>query len=119
MDVYISNTSHPLHMFEYTQENNMKGITLKLPPSGWLAHTWQHLSLPIDDDDYSFPMSTAWDRMDRLELYYAWPHWRQPRTDYVRVRNIFLRSRQPHARGHGPPCKEVGARTEAQARRQW
>ena len=64
--MYVSNESHVLHIFEYTKENNNKGMQFNIPaPSGgWRVHTWHSLVLPIADSVYSFPMSTPWDAMD-------------------------------------------------------
>ena len=115
LDVYVTNASHPLHIFEFTKENNLKGISLKIPAptSGWIEHMWHHFSLPIGDSAYSYPMSTPWDRMDRLELYYLFPHPAQSRSDYIRVRNVFLRSRRTFVTGRqglqvaAEPCKDA------------
>ena len=41
---------------------------------------------------YSYPASTPWHAMDRLELYYSNPSARQPAGDYIRIRNVFVRS---------------------------
>ena len=62
LDVYVTNASHPLHIFEYTKENNLKGLNIAIPtpPGGWQEHTWHHFALPIEDNFYSFPMSTPW-----------------------------------------------------------
>ena len=94
LEVYVSNESHALATFEYTKDNNKLGLTFVVPPpaGGWRAHTWQPLVLPIRDRHYSFPRLTPWDNMDRLELYYAHPHQQQQRGDYVRIRNVYLRS---------------------------
>ena len=116
LEVYISNASHPLHIFEYTKENNMHGLQFSVgqPPGGWKAHTWLSLVIPITDSEYSYPMSTPWERMDRLELYYGNPAANQPRGDYIRIRNVFLRSTRSFGRKrpNGPPrrhqkCSEL------------
>ena len=101
LEVYVSNESHPLHIFEYTKENNAKGLqfTIPTPEHGWREHTWHSISVPIAETAYSFPQSTPWDRMDRLELYYKNPAPTQPRGDYVRIRNVFLRSTRSYGRG--------------------
>ena len=101
LEVYVSNESHPLHIFEYTKENNAKGLqfTIPAPEHGWREHTWHSISVPIAETAYSFPQSTPWDRMDRLELYYKNPAPTQPRGDYVRIRNVFLRSTRSYGRG--------------------
>ena len=140
LEVYVSNASHTLHIFEYTKDNNQKGIqfTVKAPHGGWRMHEWHMISVPISptrdsssgpspgpgpgpgpgpdpgpspgpspdpmcnqvpitDTEYSFPMSTPWERMDRLELYYANPAASQPRGDYIRIRNVFLRSSRSYS----------------------
>jgi len=120
LEVYVSNASHVLHIFEYTKENNLKGLQFQIPPpaGGWRIHTWHAIVVHIPDSIYSFPMSTPWDEMDRLELYYKNPRPSQPKGDYIRIRNVFLRStRSYHARGHGGggqdfneryrPCREI------------
>ena len=69
------------------------------PAGGWREHTWHAIVVHIPDSIYSFPMSTPWDEMDRLELYYKNPRPNQPRGDYIRIRNVFLRStRSYHSR---------------------
>lgn len=50
---------------------------------------------------YSYPGSTPWDDMDRLELYYSDPSSQQPRGDYVRLRNMFVRSTRSFYRAAG------------------
>ena len=116
LEVYVSNESHPLHIFEYTKDNNQKGLqfAVQAPPDGWRTHTWHDIVVPIGDSEYSFPMSTPWDRMDRLELYYANPAASQPRGDYIRIRNVFIRSTRSFGRlgGSQPPrrhqkCSEL------------
>lgn len=116
LEVYVSNASHTLHIFEYTKDNNQKGIqfAVKPPPgSGWRTHEWHAISVPITDTEYSFPMSTPWENMDRLELYYANPAATQPRGDYIRIRNVFLRSSRSYSQrkpGLQQKCSElVGA----------
>jgi len=49
LEVYCSNESHPLAIFEYSKDNNAKGLTFPIPPpaGGWAVHTWHALSLPI------------------------------------------------------------------------
>ena len=49
LEVYVSNESHPLHIFEYTKENNAKGLqfTIPAPEHGWREHTWHSISVPI------------------------------------------------------------------------
>ena len=38
MEVFVSNTSHVLHVFEYTKENNVKGVQFLIPqPPGGVA----------------------------------------------------------------------------------
>jgi len=113
-DVYVSNASHPLAIFEYTKENNVKGFTFSLPPppGGWMAHTWQSFVLPIRDGAYSFPLSTPWDDMNRLELYYANPSPHQPRGDYIRIRHVYLRSTSTH-----PPDTALGPSAAVPPRR--
>ena len=116
LEVYVSNASHTLHIFEYTKDNNQKGIQFEVKPppggGGWRTHEWHAISVPITDTEYSFPMSTPWENMDRLELYYSNPAATQPRGDYIRIRNVFLRSSRSF---HGKPglqqkCSElVGA----------
>jgi len=59
-------------------------------------------------------MSTPWDAMDRLELYYANPSPQQLRGDYVRIRNVYLRSTRSYAHGAEEheryrPCKELAS----------
>ncbi|KAL3931749.1 MAG: hypothetical protein SGPRY_000993 [Prymnesium sp.] len=123
LEVFISNASHPLSSFEYTkvcalpiaplfgrsfpsdwlrtsQLNNHHGITVNVPrpAGGWQKRTWYSLVLPISDRHYSFPMSTPWDLMDRLELYYGNQNPHQPRGDYIRVRHIYLRSTRSYMR---------------------
>jgi len=116
LEVYVSNASHHLHIFEYTKENNMHGLQFSVgqPTEGWKPHTWLSLVVPITDSEYSYPMSTPWERMDRLELYYANPAASQLRGDYVRIRNVFLRSTRSFGRKqrNGPPrrhqkCSEL------------
>jgi len=119
LEVYISNTTHPLSIFEYTKENNAKGLTftLKPPEGGWTTHTWHSLVLPITDRSYSFPRSTPWDAMDRLELYYGNPSPLQQHGDYVRIRNVYIRSTSTHSADGADgvftgaelrrPCKEL------------
>ena len=116
LEVYVSNASHTLHIFEYTKDNNQKGIqfAVKPPPGGgWRTHEWHAISVPITDTEYSFPMSTPWENMDRLELYYANPAANQPRGDYIRIRNVFLRSSRSYSQrklGLQHKCSElVGA----------
>ena len=116
LEVYVSNASHTLHIFEYTKDNNQKGIqfAVKPPPGGgWRTHEWHAISVPITDTEYSFPMSTPWENMDRLELYYANPAATQPRGDYIRIRNVFLRSSRSYSQrkpGLQQKCSElVGA----------
>lgn len=111
LDVYISNASHPLNIFEYTKENNLKGVTLSVPTpaDGWTEHTWHQISIPISDQHYSFPMSTPWDSMDRLELYYADPNPLQRRGDYVRIRNVYLRSTRSYRNNKGRIVSKVHA----------
>ncbi|KAL1524388.1 hypothetical protein AB1Y20_019283 [Prymnesium parvum] len=100
LDVFISNISHHLHKFEYTKENNRHGVTLSIPrpAGGWRTMTWHSLVIPITDAHYSYPMSTPWDRMDRLELYYSQPSPFQPKGDFVRIRNVYLRSSRSYSR---------------------
>jgi len=74
-------------------------MTLSVPPpsGGWKSHTWHEMTLAIEDGHYNHPFSTPWEDMDRLELYYADPSPHQPRgVDYVRIRNVFLRSTQSY-----------------------
>ena len=94
LEVYVSNASHTLHIFEYTKDNNQKGIqfAVKPPPGGgWRTHEWHAISVPITDTEYSFPMSTPGEH-GPPQLYYANPAANQPRGDYIRIRNVFLRS---------------------------
>ena len=113
LEVYVSNASHTLHIFEYTKDNNQKGIqfAVKPPPGGgWRTHEWHAISVPITDTEYSFPMSTPWENMDRLELYYANPAANQPRGDYIRIRNVFLRSSRSYSQrklGLQHKCSEL------------
>ena len=116
LEVYVSNASHTLHIFEYTKDNNQKGIQFEVKPppggGGWRTHEWHPISVPITDTEYSFPMSTPWENMDRLELYYSNPAATQPRGDYIRIRNVFLRSSRSFHRKPGlqQKCSElVGA----------
>jgi len=94
MEVFVSNTSHVLHVFEYTKENNVKGVQFLIPqpPGGWRAATWHSFSIPIQDAYYYYPGLTPWDSMDRLELYYSSPSPKQRRGDYIRIRNVYVRS---------------------------
>jgi hypothetical protein len=103
LEVYVSNSSHPLHIFEYTKDNNQKGIqfTVRAPAEGWRTHHWHSIVVPITDSEYSFPMSTPWEKMDRLELYYANPAATQPRGDYIRIRNVYVRSSRSYSRSLG------------------
>ena len=122
LEVYVSNESHALATFEYTKDNNKLGLTFVVPPpaGGWRAHTWQPLVLPIRDRHYSFPRLTPWDNMDRLELYYAHPHQQQQRGDYVRIRNVYLRSstQAPSSEtARYTPCHDLAPVDHAPARR--
>jgi len=96
LEVYVSNRSHALHIFEYTKENNAKGVQFALPTplGGWKANVWHSFSVPIHDSNYYFPASTPWDSMDRLELYYMSPSPHQVRGEFIRIRNVFVRSTQ-------------------------
>lgn len=107
----------PRALFEYTKDNNVKGINIELPiPSGgWREHTWHSFRIPITEAMYSFPASTPWDDMDRLELYYAYPHHLQPRGDYVRLRNVYVRSTRSFSalQGAGADTGGVGISKDA------
>ena len=94
MEIFVSNESHALDTFEYTKWNNKGGIALKVPPpkGGWRARTWHSIDIPLEDSHYSYPQSTPWGQMDRLELYYTLPHREQKKGDFVRIRNVFVRS---------------------------
>mmetsp|Transcript_18934 Transcript_18934/g.56528 ORF Transcript_18934/g.56528 Transcript_18934/m.56528 type:complete len:290 (+) Transcript_18934:851-1720(+) len=114
LEVYLSNASHPLKIFEYTKENNLRGININVPTpaGGWKEHTWHEMALPIDDSHYNHPASTPWEHMDRLELYYADPSPFQPRgVDYVRIRNVYLRSTQSFRNSKARPQGAAGAQT--------
>ena len=119
LDVWPSNASHSIGTFEFTKENNAKGLAFQIPApkGGWREQTWNSISVDLTEEHYSYPQSTPWDDMDRLELYYRFPSFRQPLGNYVRVRNIFLRSsrafRHPaNIMGRGRqarrPCKATG-----------
>jgi hypothetical protein len=94
MELYLSNASHPLLTFEYTRENNDRGIILTVPKprGGWTAHEWHFVSLRISSEHHASPSATPWENMDRLELYYANPSNRQRPGSYVRIRNVYIRS---------------------------
>ena len=62
------------------------------PPGGWREHTWHSITVHLSEMHYSYPASTPWHAMDRLELYYSNPSARQPAGDYIRIRNVFVRS---------------------------
>lgn len=115
MEIYVSNASHHLHIFEYTKENNQKGIqfTVPTPAGGWVAHHWHSFTIPVREAMYTFPMSTPWDAMNRLELYYAYPHAAQLRGDYVRIRNVYVRSSRSYQKAAGltseKSCKELSS----------
>jgi len=100
LEVYVSNASHVLQLFEYTKENNAMGVQLTVPtPSGgWRAATWTPLTIPITDSSYAYPATTPWDHMDRLELYYSNPNPQQVRGDYIRIRNVYVRSTRSYNR---------------------
>jgi hypothetical protein len=82
------------------------------PDGGWRPHTWLFVRLPIGPADYNRPKQTPWHEMDRLELYYSNAHEGQPRGEYIRVRQIFLRSMRSY---HGAasivdkPCRDLSA----------
>jgi len=94
MQIYCSNGSHHLSVFEYTKENNLFGLNFRIasPSEGWVPHKWHNIVVQVDDSFYSDPQSTPWENMDRLELYYSAPSPKQRRGDYIRIRNVFLRS---------------------------
>ena len=107
------------------------------PPGGWRAQEWISHTIPVLDSSYSFPMSTPWDAMDRLELYYSNPlaglqHGVLARNrvgvtiDSVRLRNIYLRSRRsfgsssrsrfPFSPSHADQAATVGSGRSPPAR---
>ena len=114
LDVYVSNVSHTLDVFEYTKENNRYGVNVRLPQpqGGWRDHTWHSLSVPITSAHYSLPSTTPWGSMDRLELYYKAPHYPQPFGDYVRIRNVYMRSTRTF-------CARARMLTVGRPRRRW
>ena len=69
MEVFVSNASHVLHVFEYTKENNVKGVQFLIPqpPGGWRASTWHSFTIPTQvprgplttSDDLSWPLMTS------------------------------------------------------------
>ena len=117
LEVFASNASHGLHIFEYTKENNAKGIQFTIPapkPSGWRPSTWHSFSIPLHESYYSQAASTPWHNMDRLELYYASPSPNQPRGDIIRLRNVYVRStssfkarRAGNVKRDTRPCSEI------------
>ena len=58
LEVYVSNASHTLHIFEYTKDNNQKGIqfTVRAPAEGWRTHHWHSIVVPITDSEYSLSL---------------------------------------------------------------
>lgn len=110
LEVYVSNEQHTLTTFEYTKENNQKGVqfTLPVPTGGWRDHTWQLVSVPLSERHYSFPSMTPWDRMDRLELYYSSPSSQQQLGDYIRLRNVYVRSTRSFRGAIGADGSEGG-----------
>jgi hypothetical protein len=62
-----------------------------------VSNTWHSFMLPITERAYSFPMTTPWDSMNRLELYYANPSAEQPKGDHIRLRHVYLRSTSTHS----------------------
>ena len=115
LDVYVSNVSHHLDVFEYTKETNRYGVNVRTPdpPGGWHSHTWHSISIPITSAHYSLPSMTPWGSMDRLELYYSAPHYSQPLGNYVRIRNVYMRSTRTFSRARADA--DGGSRS----RRRW
>ena len=59
LEVYVSNESHALHIFEYTKENNKRGLNFQIPaPSGgWREHTWHSIVVHLNESHYKSPSS--------------------------------------------------------------
>ena len=112
LEVYVSNETHSLYIFEYTKENNRQGINIPVPPpaGGWREHTWHSLVIPLGLNDYSYPASTPWEAMDRLELYYSSPHPAQKHGDYIRMRNVYVRSTRSFRRLAGDGSRALRER---------
>ena len=112
LEVYVSNESHVLHIFEYTKENNQKGVNFQIPSplGGWREHTWHSFTIHLSEQHYSYPASTPWHVMDRLELYYGAPHHTQPLGDYIRIRNVYVRSTRSFRRLAGESSKGLKQR---------
>ena len=101
LEVFTSNVSHPLTIFEYTKFNNEKGLSVKVPTpaEGWKSFQWQTISIPIEESSYIYPKQTPWDDMDRLELYYGNGYLQQGRGDFIRIRKVYIRSSRVFGRG--------------------
>ena len=54
--------------------------------------------------------------MDRLELYYGAPHHTQPLGDYIRIRNVYVRSTRSYRRLAGESAKGLQRDTRAKCR---
>ena len=97
-------------MIEFTQENNPKGLLLNVPEplAGWQPHTWHHIVIPILERHYSFPKSTDWAAMDRMELYYSNQDYKSVGSDFIRIRRMFIRSREADMNSASIPwCVDV------------
>ena len=91
MQIYCSNGSHHLSVFEYTKENNLFGLNFRIasPSEGWVPHKWHNIVVQVDDSFYSDPQSTPWENMDRLELYYSAPSPKRAQRKHARPHGIF------------------------------
>jgi len=110
LEVYVSDTAHHLTMIEFTQENNRKGLMFNVPEplAGWQPHTWHHIVIPILERHYSFPKSTDWAAMDRMELYYSNQDYKSVGSDFIRIRRMFIRSREADMNSASIPwCVDV------------
>lgn len=88
MEVELSNEQYYPRRFEYTIENNQRGIFGNLPPpmGGWKTGV-NYISFMIPDDWYHTPADTPWASMTRLELYANEPHLDVP-NETITFRNI-------------------------------
>ncbi len=99
LEVEITHTEHVLTTFEYTKDNNSKGVMLSVgaPAGGWEVG-WNALVVSVSDGNYVCSegegctdiCETPWDDMHRLELYKSGPQPPVIQDATIGIRNVVL-----------------------------
>lgn len=88
-EVYLSSVIYPPRSFEFTKDNNTKGInqTVIAPNGGWKVG-WNTIFFKANS--YVDALNTPWADMSRLEIYRDGPTAGSDTTQYFTLKNIQL-----------------------------